>query len=168
MSSTEVKFLSINNNVIKEVGKVEIKNSHGTAPIIWNNLAQKFFGISRRDFIPNPEKVWPLFKDKKISQQIRATLGMTYNGCVIVKSDFEKAANDINLFLKEFPADGFYQNNWKKIQEIFESNPDCDAIGFHLNTMSENPFSAEASKKENKNKELENFWHLYPEMAKYE
>lgn len=122
---------------------LELRNSHGSAPVIWDTMAQKYLGLAPFAYSFNDEKLWPLWKDLSIPEHHRAVLGMTYDGVVVSKSDYERAARDIRAFLVDFPPNPEYVNHWVAIAEMFEGKPDYEGIGFHWTSVSEDPFEGE-------------------------
>lgn len=166
MSTTEIKFLKHPEGVIDEV---ELSNSHGSAPVVWDIMAQNYLGLPPFHYSFNTEKLWPLWKDTAIPEHHRAVLGMTYDNCVIIKEDFSRAAKDIKKFLEDFPVNPEYENHWPAIQKIFEDDPDCQAIGFYWTSVTEDPFLGEW------NEELEDYdpivwskyWSMYLKLDKF-
>lgn len=137
MSTTEIKLLKYPEGIIEEI---EFSNSHGSAPVIWDAMAQKYLGLQPFHYNFHTDKLWPLWKDLNIPEHQRAVLTMTYDNVVVEKKDFLRAAKDIEKFLEDFPVNIEYENHWPEIQKIFLENPDCDAIGFHWTSVNSDPF----------------------------
>ena len=167
MSSTTVYALYLNSHV-EEIE--EFHNGHGSAPVIWDTISQKYLGLRPFEYSFHTDKLWPLWKNKSIPKTHRAVLGMTYDDAVIIKPDFKRAADDIRQFLKDFPVNPEYENHWPAILQIFESDPDCDSICFHWTSVSENPFSGDW------NDETEDYdppnwkkyWSMYYSLDKFD
>ena len=118
----------------------DLRNSHGSAPVIWNEMCKKHLGSDDHGYYGVIEKLWPLYKDKAIPKHQRTVLAMTYDRAYVSKENYKQAAKDIRSFLVDFPLNPDYVNHWPRIAEIFESEPDCEAIGLHCTSVSENPF----------------------------
>ena len=147
----------------------ELQNSHGSAPVIWNRMAVKYLGCDEYMYHRKLDLLWPLYKHLGIPRYQRAVLVMTYDRALVYKADYAQAAADIRAYLKDFP-DGVGVNHWPHIAEIFESNPDVPAIGFHMTSVSEDLFLGEW------NEELEEsgppdwaeFYSVYALLSKYD
>lgn len=160
MSTTEVKLLKHPEGVIDIV---EFQNSHGSAPVIWDQMAQTYLNLPPFHYSFHSDKLWPLWKDLSIPEHHRAVLGMTYDNTVIEKHDFARAAADIKKFLDDFPVNPEYENHWPEIQKIFESNPDCHAIGFYWTSVTEDPFEGDWNEEEEEYEPLnwKKYWSMY-------
>jgi len=136
MSYTTVKALVIGG---RSEDIEELRNSHGSAPVIWDPLCQRYLGTgpfswSLDDTI---DRLWPLWRDPALPEHQRAVLRMTYDYAYVSKKDFGRAAADIRKFLVDFPVNPQYVNHWPRIAEIFEGNPDVPAIGFEWTSCAE-------------------------------
>jgi hypothetical protein len=118
----------------------ELRNGHGSAPVIWDALGQKYLGL--RPFAFTDERIWKLYEDKSIPAHHRAVLIMTFDHAYLKKANFKRAAQDIRKFLADFPRDPQYVNHWPKIAEILESSDveDVQNIGIQHTSVSENQF----------------------------
>ncbi|WP_377286203.1 hypothetical protein [Raoultella ornithinolytica] len=65
---------------------------------------------------------------------------MTYDRMYVKAEHYKLAADCIRKYLNDFPVNEKYVNHWPRIAEIFESCPDCPAIGLWLTSVCENPF----------------------------
>ena len=126
----------------------ELRNSWGSAPVVWMAMFARY--VDRGDpelpgsgFMFRLGELWPLWRRSDIPAPFRAVLGMTYDNAYIERADYSRAAADIRSFLKEFPVDPTYENHWPRIAEIFESAPDCAAIGFNWTSVNRNPFEGD-------------------------
>jgi len=119
----------------------ELRNSHGSAPVIWDLLCQKYLGIEPMHWMSgNMERLWKLWKDTSIPVHHRALLMMTFDRAYVLKANYARAAADIRKFFTEFQYNPEYVNHWPQISTLFESNPDVPAIGFWHTSVSDNPF----------------------------
>lgn len=121
----------------------ELHNSHASAPVIWDAMCQKYLGTEPYGYMFSIDQLWPIYKDLSIPEYRRAVLVMTYDRAYVSKENYKRAASDIRTWLEHFPPKEGYVNHWVRIAEIFESEPDCEAIGLHCTSVSENPFMGE-------------------------
>lgn len=120
----------------------ELGNSHGSAPVIWGALCEKYLG-NRNQWLFNPDKLWPLYKRQDIPAFLRAVLMMTFDRAYVLKKDYGRAAADIREFLRTGSFDSAHVNHWPHLAELFESNPEIPAIGLHCTSVGEDPFQGE-------------------------
>ena len=146
MSSTEVLRLNPGSDSPDSVETMEtLRNSHGSAPVIWDQMCQMYLGTEPYGWCneETTNKLWPLYKDKKIPEHRRALLMMTFDTIYVSKKDYPRAAKDIRKWLEEFPPAEGRVNHWARFAEIYESDPDCAAIGVYHTSVSENPFKGD-------------------------
>jgi len=139
MSYSTVMAISPGEQTPPEVLK-GLRNSHGSALLAWNVMSKRF-GID--DLWGNPEgmhKLWAYHKDPSLPRYQRAVLMMTFDYAYVRKEHFALAAADIREWIKDFVPDPGFVNHWPAIAEIYESQPDCEAIAIHQTSVSENPF----------------------------
>lgn len=139
MSYTTVKALWPNE---KQEDFEELRNSHGSAPVIWDAMMKKYIG-GEHWLTGNIDKLWKLWERCDIPIYLRAVLMMTFDRAYVIKKDYEEAAKHIRLFLNDYPPESNKVNHWPRIAEIFESNPDIPAIGLYCTSVSEDPFEGE-------------------------
>ncbi|WP_353170914.1 hypothetical protein [Acinetobacter rudis] len=120
---------------IEEV--LELNNAWGSAPFIWNAMAEKYLG---KGAFSAGNELWALWKNPNIPLAYRKVHLMTFDRAYILKGDFLKAAEDIQIFLKDFGVNSDQVNHWGVIADLLETNPNYPAIGFHMTSVSENPF----------------------------
>ena len=122
----------------------ELSNGWGSGPRIWGALCDKYFNNpSTYLFDGTIDRLWPLWKDLSVPEHERAVLTLTYDRFYIIKKDFDRAAEDIEKFLKDFPVKGNHVDHLPKIMEIFKSDPDIPAIGLWCTSIAEDPFCGE-------------------------
>jgi hypothetical protein len=124
----------------------ELRNGHLGAPIVWGEIFAKHCDVSespypKSAYMFRTEELWPLWKRTDIAKHQRAVLGMTYDNAYIEREHYSRAAADIRATISdlELPA----HSHWPRIADIFESNPDCPAIGFRWTSVCEDPFKGE-------------------------
>ena len=152
MSSTTIQFLK---HPLGVIDTKELRNSHGSAPVIWDQMAQTYLNLPPFHYSFHIDKLWPLWKDLSIPEHLRAVLGMTYDNTIIEKQDFARAVADIKKFLEDFPVNHKYENHWPEIQKVFESN--------HWTSVTENPFEGDWNEEEDKYEPLnwKKYWSMY-------
>lgn len=164
MSTTTVKAIWLD----KVEDLEEYQNAHGSAPVIWDEIAQKYLHLKPFEYNFHTEKLWPLWKNQSIPKHHRAVLAMTYDRAVIEKEYFKRAAEDIKQYLIDFPPHPDYANHWTDIASLFESDPDCEAIGFHWTSVSEDLFEGNWNEEKDDYDfvDLTQFWSMYRQLDK--
>jgi hypothetical protein len=137
MSYTTIVHVFPNEKV--ECGE-ELRNSWGSAPYVWFYLGDKYVINFSMHKDQSMKDLWKLWKIESVPFHQRAVLMMTFDRAYVSKENYERAANDIRLFLEDH-NDPNVVNHWPRIAEIFESNPDVPGIGLYCTSVSENPFS---------------------------
>lgn len=166
MSSTTIKAVWLGN---KTEDLLELRNSHGSAPVVWNELAKRYLGVIDHSYSLHGDEIWPLYKRDDMPPHHRSVLLITYDNAIVMKSDFKRAASDIRAFLTDFPPENGYVNHWSKIAEIFESDPDCEAIGFWMTSVSCDPFSGWWNEEigDYDAPDWDVYWNIYTEADKW-
>ena len=121
----------------------ELRNSWGSAPVVWDSMAQKYLEVSSfmmATFKDEGKALWALCSNKSIPAHHRTVHTMTMDRAYIEKKDFARAATDIRKFLNDFKIDHQRVNHWYEIATFLESGIEYPAIGFHMTSVSENPF----------------------------
>lgn len=141
----------------------EFRNSYGTAPVIWGALSEKYLGTSNWLFAG--DELWTIHKRADTPMPHRRVMMMTYDNMVVLKKDYKKAAQDIWFFLQDFPPKSDWVNHWPRIAEIFESDPDIPAIGFHFTSVNDDPFNGPWNEEieDYDAPDWEKFWSVYDE-----
>ena len=148
----------------------EFRNAYGSAPYVWSAVGQRYLGMSEHEFFSRSEEIWPLYKRPDMPRHQRAVLFMSYDNAVVTQEHYAQAAQDIRAFLADFPPNPDQVNHWASIALIFESNPDCPAIGFWMTSVSENPFEGPWNDETEAHDEPDwtQFWSAYREVEKWE
>lgn len=128
----------------KTVSRIaEHSNSWGWSPLIWDAMAIRYLDVPYYMALflrhNNYEKLWALCHDKTVKAEHRAVHLMTMDYKIIEQKDYKRAANDIRTFISDFSMEQNVLNHLTAIADLFESNPDHAAIGFHV-THSDNLF----------------------------
>jgi len=127
---------------VKHEALEELRNSHGSAPVIWGALCERYLG-GRNQWLFSCDALWPLYKREDVPACMRAVLMMTFDRAYVEKKDYAKAADDIREFLRMAPPPGQNVNHWPRIADLFESDPAIPAIGLHCTSVSEDPFQGQ-------------------------
>lgn len=140
MSHTTILHVYPNDKV--ECGE-ELSNSWGSAPYIWDFMIKKYI---RPDgnimYSKDADALWKLWNREDIPACYRVVLMMTFDRVYVLKENYNRAANDIRDFLKDYD-DKKIVNHWHHIADVLESNPDVPAIGLWCTSVSDNPFHGE-------------------------
>jgi hypothetical protein len=121
----------------------ELRNGHGSAPVIWGALAERYLGQGRYSWLVedrDASAIFGLYKSPRVPASLRAVLAMTFDRAYVEKKDYKAAARDIREFLRIAPAPADHVNHWPRIADLFDSDPDYPAIGLHCTSVSEDPF----------------------------
>jgi hypothetical protein len=120
----------------------ELRNSHGSAPPIWNSMCKEYYGTKDHGYMFDGilDKLWPRWMDLSIPEHQRAVLMFTYDKAYVTKENYGRLSNDIEKFFSDFPPIHNHVNHWPRIVEILKSNPDIPAIGLYCTSVSEDPF----------------------------
>lgn len=122
-----------------------LSNSHGVAPVIWNELCKKYLNQPDFGWIIEGvlDKIFVRWNDLSIPEYHRSLLLMTYSGSYITKENYSRAANDIANFFVDFHVPDNRVNHWFVIQQFLESNPDYPAIAIYQTSVDEDPFQGD-------------------------
>lgn len=147
----------------------ELHNSHGSAPVIWNEIAKRYLSLKDYEYLRSIDEIWPLYKRADMAAHHRAVLLMTYDDALVMKSNYKQAASDIRAFLADFASNAGHVNHWTRIADIFDSEPDCPAIGFHMTSVSEDPFQGSYNEETDDYDapDWDLYWDSYAEAAKW-
>nr|WP_194429699.1 hypothetical protein [Escherichia coli] len=129
-------------------------------------MAMKYLGLPAHQYMMKIDSLWPLANRLDIPYHHRAVLAMTYDRMYVKQEHFALAADCIRKYLTDFPADDKYVNHWPRIAEIFESSPECPAIGLWLTSVCENPFLGEWDEEieDYKQPDWSRYWSLFDDL----
>lgn len=144
----------------------ELRNSYGSAPVIWSALCRTYLGKDTA-WLFDSAKLWPLYKRQDIPACLRAVLMMTFDRAYVMRKDYPRAAADIREFLRIVPQPEDHVNHWPRIAELFESDPDIPAIGLHCTSVSDDPFQGPYNEEtdEYDPPNWADFWSVYDDPA---
>jgi len=147
----------------------ELRNAHGSAPVVWNEIAKRYLGLRDYEYSFRSDEIWPLYKRPDMPPHQRAVLMMTYDNALVMKVNYKQAAADILAFLSDFPPRAGYVNHWSAIADLFDSEPGCPAIGFRMTSVSEDPFLGPYNdeKEDYDQPDWSVYWDVYAEAEKW-
>jgi hypothetical protein len=116
-------------------------NGWGSGPFLWEQMAKRYLEPGKTWMTNGPE-LWGSLDRPDMPNHHRAVMLMTFRLATIQRQDYLRAADDIREWLDDLPlcTPQNLVNNWPKIADLFESEPDCPAIGFVLSTSEDNLF----------------------------
>lgn len=145
-----------------------LRNSWGSAPLVWDFKSTKYIGpdafwVSKSDSCDAP--LWKTVENTSAKPAHRNVMRMTFDNAIVYKKDYARAAADIRDFIADCPSnDG--ANHWPTIAELFESDPNVPAIGFHWTTVTPDPFQGKYDEATGNNEPTDwsHYWDLYAEI----
>lgn len=120
---------------VRPVEILELRNSWGSAPVVWSALCTKLFGAERHGWYTWLDKLWARWQDLSLPEHYRAVLMMTYDAAYVERKDYPRAAADIRRFLIDFPVPEDCANHWPTIAGLYESEPDYPGIHIHQTSV---------------------------------
>jgi hypothetical protein len=117
-----------------------MRNGQGIGPPIWGELSERYLGGRHQWLVGEQRNVDALYNREDVPGCLRHVLMMTFNHAYVAKKDYAEAAADIREFLRISPELVKHVNHWPAIADMFESDPDCPAIGFRLTSVNDDPF----------------------------
>lgn len=149
---------------------MELRNSYLWAPIAWSYLTVTHLGWEEHGWLSKLSDDWKkmtsIIRNKNVPFHHKAILVMTYDRFYIERKHFERAINDISLFVKDL---GDRSSHWKTVAEAMIHLPvDVPAIGFRATSVSEDLFHGEWNKDEDDYFPLDwsIFYEVYDELKK--
>ena len=128
---------------IRESGEhcyaLELRNSWGSAPLVWNALAMKYLGKGDYQGLDCVEDIVPALNDADAPRHHCILMALTFNRCVVTRKDFSEVAEAIDEFLVDFPVPGDRVNHWPTIARFFRET-DEEAVGIWHTSVSESPY----------------------------
>ena len=127
----------------------EYRNSHGSAPVIWEQMAREYLNCTKSYEYPNlgwmqlGNKLWDLWKDPRVKTEHKIVFMLTFDRAYVAKKNYKRMADAIRVFLKDLPIPSDYSNHWPAFADLFDSDPDVPGIGLYGTSVGENPFNGE-------------------------
>src|SRR5687767_12151161 len=95
----------------------ELKNAWGSAPYVWDWLIKEYVNPKGSMMYEKETKLmWKLWKRADIPEHQRAVLLMTFDRAYISKEHYQRAADDIRAFLRDYLNENVV-NHWFRIAE---------------------------------------------------
>jgi hypothetical protein len=125
------------------------KNSHGSVPVVWNFMANRFANVQSYYHLQD-DLLWKLAYKPEIPSAFRNVMLMTYDRAVLLQDDVPQAISDIQTFLNEFPLPSCTINHWAQIAEDLNTHHQSKkfiGFGFCMTTIGDTFFEGEEYKK---------------------
>ena len=143
MSSTTV-FAILHDGTVVEAG--DAHNSHGTAPIIWRTLANKYgvrdpLGFTSLLGDPGKEPMWSLHETHPLDATERAVLVFSFDRAYVRSANIPKLCKALREFYRRHGT-GFV-DTMMRVAEILETVatiPDVQGACFQITSMTDNPW----------------------------
>jgi len=117
------------------------QNSWGTLPVVWEFMYHKYLtpNSDYETYLQRGNDICSLYKNNEIPLHHRALILFTCDRCTIKKIDSKRFAEDIRLFLEDYPPKENRVNHWEQIsKDVVEL--DFDEFGLWCTSLSHNPF----------------------------
>ena len=146
MSYTTIKAIYPND---RTENLMELGNSHGSAPPVWEALSNKYLGTTASYVYPNMgymqrlDELWPLWKRLDIPEEYRLVLMLTFDRAYVAKKYYPRMFMAIDKFLTDFPPRLGTVNHWRKIMGVLhvqDGSEGVPGIGLHCTSVSDDPF----------------------------
>lgn len=115
----------------------EFRNSHGTAPLIWDYLCQQFLGKERGGWLfGDNSALWALQRDERVHMSVRMTLCWTCDGAICPTSrlaELVTACEDTGKIC----AVNQHVNHWQALADAIKAHkPRGTTLGLGLSCTS--------------------------------
>lgn len=136
----------------KTTNVMELRNSHGSAPPVWEAMAERYLNVTKSYDHPNPgwmqlnDTLWDLWKRHNIPVEHRMVFMLTFDRAYVAKKDYARMAEAIRKFLVDFPPKEGCVNHWQALYNLFVSDPDIPGVGLYCTSVSDDPFNGEWNK----------------------
>lgn len=139
----------------------ELRNAWGSAPFIWSAMSERYLPgqhwmISASK---NDSPLWRLDRDPRVPLHQRVVMVMTFDFMYVEKTDYAQAAIDIRKTMGDFDNPKVVCH-WPTIASIFEEDRNVPAIGFHMTSVTDDPFEPIGSRKFNWKKTRSVYKHV--------
>lgn len=121
---------------------LELSNSHGWAPSIWDRAIKHLYGYDGYLFHGEGEQYlnrsWREIDDHP--EWVQIPLVLTFDTGVIPAQVYRQAADMLDEFDRRLPAPSNRVNHLSAVAELLRSVPEVPLIGVYGTSVSENPF----------------------------
>lgn len=112
-----------------------LKNSWGSAPVIWDTLCKKWLG--RDSWLSDNQDLWNLALDARLPEYERALLAMTFDRSYVSAENIDKAIGHVREWLANHKEDPDRVNHWPAIIDIMiDLDAKNQGIAFHMTSVS--------------------------------
>lgn len=126
----------------------EYQNSHGGAAFIWACVYDRYAKnptIPYDNWMMGADKLWPLWKDKRLPEYMRVVLGSTYDNVIVEFAKLKELSGYFRKFVEEFGKNGkvCHLLDWADQCEEISKNEtleSCQGICFYQMSVSEDPW----------------------------
>ncbi len=154
--------------IVRKSGRVdpdvELRNSHGSAPRIWDAMFSNYFRLSPEKYPgehrwacwlnlrgDDEQRFWLLWKDDSIPTFARRVFALTFDKVTVAKRDFDTVADDLDLFSASFLASKpEYVNHLPAIAAWLRSLKEKEMVGraaFHWTSVDGDSWSGREDKR---------------------
>lgn len=119
---------------------VELRNSWGSAPVVWDALSQRYLNKKPHTYLFDNAALWDLWKHLAIPEEYRMVLMLTFDKAYVASANYPRMAAAISKFLADFELPPENVNHWPAIKSLFENSPEIPGIGLYCTSVSENMF----------------------------
>lgn len=131
----------------------EYQNSHGSAPVVWDFMAQRYLGEEYHHRLKDMGELWNTSYREDIPMEYRRVMKVTCDRAILLNENALEAVSHIRKFVDEFPHPSNKVNHWAQIAEdieLFHSQNKYIAYGLRMTSMDENDFHGEPFMKRGK------------------
>jgi hypothetical protein len=121
---------------VRHYHRVQLRNSWGSAPAIWDNMAQRYLGAPEYSYFTVLKDLWNLWMREDIPKPHRAVHMFTFDRAYVKNEDFRRMALDIDAFLSTMPIKADNVNHWPTIAEYLRKSR-AKAVGLYCTSVSE-------------------------------
>ncbi len=146
------------------------QNSWGGSARIWSSLSERYLG-SKSKWLMESESpaLWDLARNKSLAPWERSVLAWTFDYFVVLKSGFKQMADDLDAFVRHYPAEGV--DHLPAWAAVFREST-SEAIGLWSTSVTENLFETWDEEGESCEpydlRTRDEWWDVYDYLAKYD
>ena len=140
MSRTTVYVVNDSNKIVK---LRELRNSWGSATVVWSVLFDKYITREHKydDYLSKPERLWVLYDDPRLSDCERFALFMTFDRFIIEGDKFIEAADLLDLFVHNSNYDRNRVNHLPYIAQLLRDHAGkYKGMCFYMTSVADNPW----------------------------
>lgn len=123
----------------QHVYPLELGNSWGSAPLVWNALAIKYLGTEDHRYFERIEDIAPALNEADAPWHHCILYGLTCHRCFVARGDHGRVADAIDRFLVDFPVPRDRVNHWPAIAAFLRENEE-EAVGIWSTSVDCSPY----------------------------